>query len=254
MPDRRPTSPRFAFLVVSVCATAASGQGQTKFELENPSVYVDEGDGTKRHLTSGTSISVAAMTCAVLGVDVMALRGDRELWAETLDGDVTIRQTDDRDTLVRELEAAIIEQTNPQVRLTRETRTVPVYVASGVWDPAGESADERFGNPCIIVGDSAREPEAKVIARRMTSPDGFLRSLGQTVGRPVVTEKPIGVRQQYGFEFYDAPMKDSLKFPFDGSVRDPDRVLGAVTRQTGLTFESGVREMELFILKSVVDE
>ena len=235
------------FAVVFFLAFAASAPAEERFRDTVPTIYREAEDGTRREVLSG-GFDVERMVSAVLEVDRLALRGDRSLWETRVTRDVTLRTVENREELLGELEAAIVELTQPAARLTRQSARVPVYVATGPWVAAGEGRDVRLGQREIVVGDLPEDPEVRPVMGYTGSPDRFLTKLGTRVGRIVVPDGPLGLRKQYSFVWYPNAQTTDADYPFDQSAADPEAVLRAITRQTGLTFREDTREIDLFTL------
>ena len=230
-----------AMSLAVACGVAVAGDRLATVSAEGP-------DGTWRTLQAG-EVTAEAVATFVFRTDFLSLRGSRRLWQTGLRSDLAFPAAADRGEQLARLADAIAEAAGTPVSLTARTAKVPVYVASGRWAAMGLSPEIRFDRTAVIVGPPPEDVDKRPKMEFTGPPDDFLPHLSQTVGRRVVTDAPLGVREHHGFLWYPLEAAAGAEFPFEDAAAEPDVVLNAVSLQTGLTFAPATREMELFTLR-----
>lgn len=190
-------------------------------------------------------------TVNALGIGRSHLQGADEFVYAAVPGDLVYRPEATRDDKVDELERALRSQLNWDVRLDLRRAERDVLVADGVYEYRGlaDYAEWHF-NTIEMYGSR----KGKTYGGSTGDIAEFLRELGDFIGTPVVVGKisqaPERVQWSYGWR----PRGYKHQWAFPLPANEIQLVLRHVTEQTGLTFHTEQRQIQVLFVEGRLPE
>ncbi len=181
-----------------------------------------------------------------LGIGRSHLQGADELVYAAVPGDLIYRPEATRDDKVDELERALRSQLNWDVSLELRRVERDVLVADGLYEYKGlpDYAEWHF-NTIEMYGSRQGECHGGSTGDIAE----FLGDLGDFIGTPVVVgaiaQAPERVQWRYGWK----PRGYKHQWAFPLPANETELVLGHVTEQTGLTFHTEQRQIQVLFVE-----